>query len=779
VSAELARGRRIRLFFLLLGIILFMGAGEALAFVVGGRLLPLGFALWLAFRIGAHALRAGAVAAAFEEALAGSAHEAEVRAELERVLTLPWAQRRPTAVAFPGLAGLALLLALAPKSVLNLSEFEPVVLVPPPPPPAGARFLLGTPEEMYDVAILPDGERVALLTYYALEIRRWGDLQVLWSFPAHGFSRLAVSPRGDLVAGGGIVVDPDLGRIVRTYPRAWKEALAFDRTGTQLLVARRAQGAVRVTAYDPRAEVTYWEAEFPLEQEHRNAEPVHVELSPDGAHVLLVLCNSIEPLTFTYVFELSSHRTVRKLEGYGVFVSEKQLLVFPILEGDLERIGLEDGARHRLLTFRALPSRWILVRPGQCPPPRAVLDREGRRAAAVVIHREAEHREVQVWDFPEGRQVWTFSLVRQEGRTLRVRLWPFAPVSLLFEIDVERPSQRFCDEVTLYLSPTGERLALLNYEWLVLADLESQTVRAWEGFGHTLPIWVWLPNGTGLVSQRMIVWDLRTGTTRRPLRREFEFHNPVAQATPKLLMSHRSFVRNVNEAITELALWCPRTWRLKATFELPGNLLLAALGPDEDVASLGLLGYASEPFRLPHAFSLVELSLTSGRVNPLLHLKWDEQCLALSPSGRYAALYRGYHFLEVVELRSQRTVARWEMAEPKKVQFSSDERRLALAHDAEVEIRSLSTAQQIWSAPERLKGLAFHPKADVLAGVTEKGELVLWDFQSGQELARFPPIPRLCEGYHRAGSCLSFSPDGAWLASTDGQFIIVWPSPVK
>ncbi|MEN3010311.1 MAG: hypothetical protein ABDI20_04950, partial [Candidatus Bipolaricaulaceae bacterium] len=47
VSAELARGRRIRLFFLLLGIILFMGAGEALAFVVGGRLLPLGFALWL------------------------------------------------------------------------------------------------------------------------------------------------------------------------------------------------------------------------------------------------------------------------------------------------------------------------------------------------------------------------------------------------------------------------------------------------------------------------------------------------------------------------------------------------------------------------------------------------------------------------------------------------------------------------------------------------------------------------------------------------------------
>ncbi|MEN3010221.1 MAG: hypothetical protein ABDI20_04460, partial [Candidatus Bipolaricaulaceae bacterium] len=139
----------------------------------------------------------------------------------------------------------------------------------------------------------------------------------------------------------------------------------------------------------------------------------------------------------------------------------------------------------------------------------------------------------------------------------------------------------------------------------------------------------------------------------------------------------------------------------------------------------------------------------------------------------------------MVELRTGSAVACWEMAKPKEVQFSSDERRLALAHEAEVEIRSLSTAQQIWSAPKRLKGLAFHPKADVLAGVTEKGELVLWDFRSGQELVRLPPIPKLCRSYQefglcpsprRVGSCVSFSPDGAWLSASTGPFIAVWPS---
>ncbi|MEN3010220.1 MAG: hypothetical protein ABDI20_04455, partial [Candidatus Bipolaricaulaceae bacterium] len=288
--------------------------------------------------------------------------------------------------ALPGFAGLALLLALTPKSVLDLSELEPVALVPPPPPPAGARFLLGAPE-IFDVTILPDGERLALLTHAALEIRRWADLQVLQHWPADGhFARRAGSPTGDLVAGGGIVVDPDLGRIVRTYPRAGEEALAFARTGTQLLVARRAQGAVRVTAYAPRAEATYWEAEFPLEQEHRNAEPVHVELFPDETNVLLILCEHGK--TCTSVFDRSSRQLVRRVEGYGTFAAERELLVFPVPAGRLERVKLDKGTRHEVMILRA--SSPPFARLEACHPPRAVLDREGRRAAAVVEHWEAQ-----------------------------------------------------------------------------------------------------------------------------------------------------------------------------------------------------------------------------------------------------------------------------------------------------------------------------------------------------------------------------------------------------
>ncbi|MEN3010222.1 MAG: hypothetical protein ABDI20_04465, partial [Candidatus Bipolaricaulaceae bacterium] len=689
--------------------------------------------------------------------------------------------------ALPGFAGLALLLALTPKSVLDLSELEPVALVPPPPPPAGARFLLGAPE-MFDVAILPDGERLALLTHAALEIRRWADLQVLQHWPADGhFARLAVSPTGDLVAGGGIVVDPDLGRIVRTYPRAWEEALAFDRTGTQLLVARRAQGAVRVTAYDPRAEATHWEAEFPLEPGHQDAKLLSVELSPDGSYVLLVLCTSGR--TFTHIFELASRRAVRRLKGYGTFVTEKELLVFPIPEGDLERVGLEDEVRHRLLTLRALLPNQMRVRFTHCPLFRATLDREGRRAATAVDYQEA-----QVWDLREGRQVGVFSLVHQRGRTLRAHLGPFTagfvffPLSISLEINVGA-SRWLRGDAVLYLSPTGERLALLDPERLALVDLESKTVRTWESLEDAPFVWVWLPDGTGLVSEGMVVWDLRTGTVRRPMKKDFEFHNPVARATPRLLMSYRSFFKKgaaaeLKEAVTELILWCPRTWRQKAKFEFQGHLYFAALEPDEDVA-IFVLGHCAKPSSPPYTFSAAELSLIRGEMTPLLRLEEGERCLALSPSGRYVAVLREHRLLEVVELRSQRTVARWETAEPEEVQFSPDERHLALAYDVGVEIRSLYIAQQIWSAQEGLKGLAFHPKADVLAGVTKEDELVLWDFRSGQELVRLLPIPKLCRSYQefglcpsprRVGSCVSFSPDGAWLSASTGPFIAVWPS---
>ncbi len=772
LSATLLHGHRGRMFVVLVLFAILATGGDVLAFFAGLRWVPGGFGIWMAIHVIMHAWLAGVLASAFDELISMSPHEGTIRAELDQVLAstvIPNA--RPVVLALPFLVPLALLVGLAPKSVADFSNLEPVVVVPPPPPAHGAHCLLGSPY-IEDVCVIPDGERVAVLTNNALEIRRWADLQILASFPADGFaSKLAVSPEGDLVAGGGIVVDLRRSEVVGRYPHSWQEALAFNRAGTQLLVAslRRASRSVGMASYDPRGGTVVWEMEMPLKELHWDTRVVSVEFSPTGSHVLLVLCGGIYSL-HSSVLDLATGAVVRERKGYGLWTPEGDLLLFSLPEGPVELVNLDTGMSHDVMTLRPSSQTWLRFE--TCLLPRIVLSADGRRVAVVV-----GQTEVQVWDLSRKRRVATFDLVWRREKRLVLRF--FIPSALLLELPValEKRIQRRSGHVNIHLSAAGDRLAFLTGFQLVLAELDTGRKRAWETRDYPgSPRFVWLPDGTGIVSEGLVVWDVQTGVPRGRIWEAFE-EVPLGVFASGLILTFRSFSNFKGEMVTELRAWPAYLWQRKAELTLSGGLRWAAVNPGQNVATLVL--YLPDDRRsAPAIFTVVEVTPPEGRVDVLFSSEEGAEFLALSPSGRHVAFYQG-EVLAVAEVRTGRLIAELEVPRPREVAISSDDRWMAVAWDEHFGVWDMVEGQEIWSAPVAAKYLVFHPRRGLLAGLVKTGSVVLWDCESGEELFTLGPIHLVWWSYHAyATPYLAFSPDGQWIALTHDEFILVWPCPL-
>ncbi|MEN3010890.1 MAG: hypothetical protein ABDI20_08035 [Candidatus Bipolaricaulaceae bacterium] len=770
LSEFITQGWRGRLFLLSL----FFTLLEALTEIVVAIFLDaghswLGLALWLSSSVVWTAWLAGAEIAAFLELLGRERVFAEsVTSDLDELLAgFAPRTKSPVWVTSLLLGSLGVMVYLWPKAHWRPPGLWPVTLLPPPPPPAGALAVLGKAESIKDVAILPDEQRIVLLTPSGIEVRALPDLTHLFHVLNVGdIFKMSVSPKGELVATRRAMVD--LEQRAKRLSYELVNAVAFGPAGELLRAWPERHEShkdwstfgLHVSAHDPCTGAELWHRTWTASSSSplRIPQIEELALSPQGNFLLVTFWDDWEPVT--YVYDLFGETPLTKAWAPCVWSKDEKLLVAS--EGDVlikdprtnQVIQRFERRKDQQILPKHGPKVWLQVLGTRAR--RASLSADGRYLAAFDRYERA-----WVWDLKGGQLVLAFA----PHATGFTRTLDF-PRLRLGGIDVPIPHAtlttsygEFASPWTLYLSASGRLLALANPYGLVLVDVATGDYRRW-GAREVYEAPLWLPDGRTAVDEHGIVWDTEAGIAKGRLP---EARRPLAvDRNGKILL----------QCHAGLCLWCSTRWREQAVYEFRGSVAFAEFTKENDVVIV--------THEEKDCWKFLRLSLPQGTVMTMSTLA-AQNVTTLSPYGRLAA-FKTLEKLGVVEVSSGEIL--WERSMPEGGRFlcsafSHDEELLALGfyRPPAIFLVNLATGEERQVADLAPAGLAFHPQAPILAALTFEDGLVFLDVHSGAELLRFPEAQAKKVFYDPRRSAVSFAPDGTRVA-TVGPYIIVWPVPL-
>jgi WD40 repeat protein/serine/threonine protein kinase len=178
-----------------------------------------------------------------------------------------------------------------------------------------------------------------------------------------------------------------------------------------------------------------------------------------------------------------------------------------------------------------------------------------------------------------------------------------------------------------------------------------------------------------------------------------------------------------------------------------------AISPDGRLAATG-----ADDIVLWDAISMTKLARFEAST-----IVWN---VAFSPDGRWLVSTHGDSSILVWDVADRKLAANLNghAGAVRGVAFSADGKFIASAgEDHSVIIWSTETGRKISVLPEtslRLTGVAFSPDGETIASSGFRGGLSIWNKADGKLAST--PDPR------RSSYCVAISPDGKWLATTDG-----------
>ncbi len=331
--------------------------------------------------------------------------------------------------------------------------------------------------------------------------------------------------------------------------------------------------------------------------------------------------------------------------------------------------------------------------------------------------------------------------------------------------------------------------ALNMFGWLdvldtpprVLAERGEEPLGVRRTFKHSgfISTLAFSPDGAyvaagGLLDNTVSIWEVRTGALARRLESEMGGVNALAWSPDgRLLASGRGFVRLITDRIA-VNLWEARTGRL--VHNLPGPFQAAdgsndvrslAFHPAGDRLAVGVAGGAVAIYD-PSSAAVLGLLRGHPALGWVVAYSRDGKYLATSGESEHAPveIYDGRtdaHVRSLVaRISSQPTLA-----------FSPDGRFLASSgYDTPaITIWDVSAGAPVrmplWGHTGPIRSLEYSPDGKWLVSGSGADSIKIWAMPRGR-------IAASLRAGQSAGSVARFSPDGQYLASTDGDVLKLW-----